>query len=691
MVRGLLLAASGSTPAMGGLPCQNMAACTKPTCDGSQKPQMPIEAREENFKSRARGSYYKSNNKCEQCDQFFFSRDALAKHIASIHTVKVLEVGKGSKIVLPSKQLEKLSVAKKATEEETLSSKTAKEISLAKSARKGGLAVLYMRSEQAEKENEARRENLKIVKSSDRPHCRFCKSNTFLDLECPERKKKAPAPDLFDAEAFLEAEFQKFMGDRVSDDVKVFSSLQILRVLQETESEHMPRCPECHDDFFWPTPSHSCVFTAHGRVVVGGQLVGTLPCLDKTIPPPVDCTVCPPWVKCGKCLATFSVEASLKEHKETNHPVKNNTKPLTHLVQPRVKQRKVPTNWQVLPSKPLKRSAETILFNLPKSTRIELNGERLDSRKIFAEKKIEAPVGLTPARNPKLVQRKCDDCGEKFDSGSAFGDHLLDPLSDMFVCMECASEGKQEIGDFPNQCQLTKHKKSDHKKQPNSNFDCKYCGLSYKSKYLLNKHTQKASSCNQMSFGAVKKPLNSAVSIRWVAPMEVDDGKEVTESTILAAFKKVERRQVEADSSMPCLYCAKIFNNTSKLIMHMKEKHNVEYENDSYLIPCIYCDEEFKEKGKLKEHVEKNHEGNVTPVTVEVNQNDFKMLFPQEQLKVKKEIFPDYREFEEKAELDEMVEGEPDERFEMTRQDFEVERMMQENTDVKMEPVWIFQ
>ena len=147
----------------------------------------------------------------------------------------------------------------------------------------------------------------------------------------------------------------------------------------------MPRCPQCHDDFFWPTPSHSCVFTAHGKVVVGGQLVGNLPCLDQTVPPPPDCRVCPPWIKCVQCSATFRGKVELKAHTEIDHPVKRNTVPSTQSGQPqtearekdferkvrgpynkskiRVNQIKVPTTWQVLPSKPLKRSAENILFN----------------------------------------------------------------------------------------------------------------------------------------------------------------------------------------------------------------------------------------------------------------------------------------------------------------------------------------
>ena len=81
----------------------------------------------------------------------------------------------------------------------------------------------------------------------------------------------------------------------------------------------------------------------------------------------------------------------------------------------------------------------------------------------------------------------------------------------------------------------------------------------------------------------------------------------------------------------------------------------------------------------------------VSPVTVEVNQEDLKMLFPQEPLEVKKEIFPDYREFEEKVELDELVGGEAAEKVEIGKhlKDFEGERMMQDN--IKMEPVWIFQ
>ena len=191
-------------------------------------------------------------------------------------------------------------------------------------------------------------------------------------------------------------------------------------------------------------------------------------------------------------------------------------------------------------------------------------------------------------------------------------------------------------------------------------------------------------SCKQISArqlssssGNLKLPLNSAVSIHYspdvATPMEVDNGKEVTESVILAAFKKVETSKKEPCSGMTCLYCTKMFNNTVKLIMHMKEKHNVEYGNDSYLIPCIYCDEEFKNKEKLKKHTEENHERNFSPMTVEVNHEDFKMLFPQEQVEVKQEIFPDYREFEEKVgseekvELDELVEGELDERVQMTK------------------------
>ena len=648
---------------------------------------MPIVAREENTKNIVRRPYnYHKSHKCETCGQRFSSKEALEKHMASIHTVKILEVGKGFRTVLPTKQVEKLPVAKEVTKEDTMSSKTVQDSSL------------YRRSEQAEKDDEARREN-SIIRSSDRPNCRFCKSESFLDLECPERKKKAPVLDVFDSEAFLEAEFRKFMRDQVPDDTKVFTP-EDLEVLQETKSEHMPRCPECHDDFFWPTPSHSCVFTAHGRVVVGGQLVGNLPCLDQTVPPPPDCRVCPPWIKCVQCSATFRGKAELKAHKEIDHPVKRNTVPSTQSGQPqtearekdferkvrgpynkskiRVNQIKVPTTWQVLPSKPLKRSAENILFNLPKSTRIELNGEWLNARQNITKERIQAP-----ARKLKLVQRQCDDCGEKFDSATAFGEHLSDPLSDMFVCMKCASEGQEEIGDFPNQCQLTKHKKSDHVKQSNDHFGCSSCGLSCKSRFLLKKHTQSTMSCKQisarqlLSTGKLKMPLNSAVSIHYspdvATPMEVDNGKEVTESVILAAFKKVETLQKEPYSNMPCLYCAKMFNNTVKLIMHMNEKHNVEYENDSYLIPCIYCDEEFKDKGKLKKHTEENHKRNISPMTVEVNHEDFKMLFPQEQVKVKQEIFPDYREFEEKVgsedkvELDELVEGELDERVEMTK------------------------
>ena len=658
---------------------------------------LPFEAREEDPKSKARRTYNKSN-KCEKCDERFISKDALSKHIDSVHSVRIVEVGRGVKMVLPSKQLEKLSVTKEVAKQDKLSSKKIQENSPTKHGRKEEEGtVLYRRSEQAEKENEARREN-SVVKWSDRPNCRFCKSNTFLDLQCPEREKKAPALDLFDAEAFLEAEFRKLMGDQVSDDVEVFSS-EDLSVLEEAKSEDVPRCVECQDDFFWPTPSHSCVFTAHGRVVLGGKLVGDLPCLDQNRPPPLDCRVCPPWLKCGQCLETFSGKDELKVHKETNHPAKLITGPSPHLAKAKVIQRKVATNLQVLPSKPfskpLKRPAEAFLLNLPKSTRIELNGQWLNARSVgLAGACLKAPA-------KKLVERQCDDCGEKFGSATAFGEHLFDPLSDMFVCMECASEGQQQIGDFPNQCQLTKHKKSDHRKRQNGNFVCPSCGLSCKSRYLLKKHTEKRNPCNQISAGRLSSmkmrlPLSSTVSIRYApmdAPMEVDNRGEVTESLILEAFKNVENRRLEPESSLPCLYCANIFNNTNKLINHMKKKHNVQYENDSYLIPCIYCDEEFKDKDELREHVEESHERDVSPLTVEVNQEDLKMLFPQEPLEVKKEIFPDYREFEEEVELNERVEGEPDDKLEIGEhlKDFEEERIMQENTDIKMEPVWIFQ
>ena len=70
-------------------------------------------------------------------------------------------------------------------------------------------------------------------------------------------------------------------------------------------------------------------------------------------------------------------------------------------------------------------------------------------------------------------------------------------------------------------------------------------------------------------------------------------------------------------------------------------------------------------------------------MTVGVNLEDFKMLFPQERLEVKKEIFPNPKdEFCEKydsigkAELEHLVEGELDERQLMS---LEVERMMVEN------------
>ena len=209
MVRGLLLPVGGTSP-MGGLRCQKIATCTEPSCDGIEKPLVPIVAREEN-KIIVRRPYNYKSHKCEKCEQVFNSNGALGKHIASIHTVKILEVGKGFRMELPIKQVEKLSVAKELAKEDTMSSKLDKDISLDTCARQEEAGkqsvVLYKRSEQAEKEDEARREN-SLIRSSDRPSCRFCKSNTFLHLECPERKKKAPVLDVFDAEAFLETEFR---------------------------------------------------------------------------------------------------------------------------------------------------------------------------------------------------------------------------------------------------------------------------------------------------------------------------------------------------------------------------------------------------------------------------------------------------------------------------------------------------
>ena len=130
MVRGLLLGGGGQgpleTPPMGGLLCQDMATCSKPRCDGREEPSVHVEARGQDPKSRARGPYNKSN-KCEKCDEHFLLKDTLAKHIDSVHTAKISEVGTGFKMTFPSKQLEKLSVAKEVTKEDILSSKTIKE------------------------------------------------------------------------------------------------------------------------------------------------------------------------------------------------------------------------------------------------------------------------------------------------------------------------------------------------------------------------------------------------------------------------------------------------------------------------------------------------------------------------------------------------------------------------------------
>ena len=68
------------TPALGGLLCQDMAACTKPRCDAREKPSLPFEAREEDPKSKARRTYNKSN-KCEKCDERFISKDAWSEHV----------------------------------------------------------------------------------------------------------------------------------------------------------------------------------------------------------------------------------------------------------------------------------------------------------------------------------------------------------------------------------------------------------------------------------------------------------------------------------------------------------------------------------------------------------------------------------------------------------------------------------
>ena len=645
-----------------GLLSPGMVTCTWPGCNGCEEPMMKVR---------------RPYKKCAKCKQYFCSKDALSQHIASFHTTKRLDGGKEFGLLTPFIQMSELPVAKEKQKEE-------------RQEYPGKLnAIMYRRPEDAENRNEARSYH-SVVKSSDPPNCRFCKAKIFLEQKCPERMKKAPVQDVFDAKAYLEAEFDKFMGDQAPGDIDVFSP-EDLGVMQETKSEHMLMCPECHDDFFWPTLSHRCVFTEHGRVVLGGRLVGALACLDQAI---VDCKVCPPpspavaeaLDKCGQCHATFNGKEGLKDHKKMYHQTTNKKVPLTLS---KVNQEKVPKNW--FPSNPLKRSAEAILFNLPKSTRIELNGRHLQG----------LSRGVTPERKQNQGERQCDECGEKFGSAIRFEAHLFDPLSDIFVCMQCAAGGKEDIGDFPNQCQLSKHKKSAHKKQLNTNFDCSSCGLSYKSRYLLKKHMQNTTSCkqiskHQLSAGRKKFPLNGSVSIEYKQSVGSSDsmgagnGEELTESVILAAFNKVDSDQhhgQDPDSIITCLYCTKRLKNTQTLKIHLKLKHNVEYKTDP-LIPCNYCDKEFKEKGKLREHMEENHERNVSPVTVGVNLEDFKMLFPQERSEVKKEIFPNPKdEFCEKydsigkAELEHLVEGELDERQLMS---LEVERMIVENTKIKV-------
>ena len=537
--------------------CQKMDKCLRSECEGGVGDVLPISKKVGDTREERRRAPYSRRDqiKCGKCQYHFFSIESLSNHATKFHPVEMNKGLRESEQPRPGEQ------------------KVGKEVT------KTNNSGLYNRSEQALKENDARKGN-SVVRSADPPKCRFCKLDISLGPQCPEREKKSPIIDYFDADSFLEREFINSMGVQDltpgSKDVKVFTPEE-MAVFEESPSDLKSLCLECHDDFFWPGASHTCLFTSHGKRVVGGELLGNLPCADKTNSVR-DCRICSP-------------KASDPEHL-------NNRKVTQEKVVPSKSLKR--SAEQVLPSKSLKRPAENILLNLPKSTKIMLNGRSLN-----------------------------------------------------------------------NSTTTTKRKQT-------SSFDCSLCGVSCKSYYFLNKHKQ--TPCKQLSTKKVQ--LNSRVSIQYQPDVRrAGIENEVTEHKILEAFRKVDHLQQESDSYLPCLYCNTKFYNPNNLIAHLSAKHGIDYEN---AIPCIYCEEEFKDESKLATHVEEEHEREVSPITVEVKQEDFKIMISQEQLEINRELYELDEEagLEEKRYLAKMKEA--DDTIDNLK-----DNMLQGYPNIKIEPVWM--
>ena len=133
--------------------------------------------------------------------------------------------------------------------------------------------------------------------------CRYCKS-CFDEGEALIKMKQSPClsrtcelqqiEDDIDSEEYFYNLYKEATGDNYEIfNIEVLSDEDLNLLKEGNISPHKEACLQCHDDFYWADNHHSCVFTKHNKVVLGGHIMGGLDCLDNV--ENNDCSKCSPY------------------------------------------------------------------------------------------------------------------------------------------------------------------------------------------------------------------------------------------------------------------------------------------------------------------------------------------------------------------------------------------------------------
>jgi len=205
----------------------------------------------------------------------------------------------------------------------------------------------------------------------------------------------------------------------------------------------------------------------------------------------------------------------------------------------------------------------------------------------------------------------CSTCGKSFGTTMTRNKHMRTHIEkELHKCPNCTFECKLRIS-------MKKHIAVVHEGQdPTPKFYCDLCVIHKKFPKDLRRHIEKVHEGKKYQCTICQEDFTSEFRLsshKIKTHLDLEHQKEVIhkcskceatylhKSTLARHF--LEQHQRESLQIQICPHCAKTFNNSSQLNVHVRGVH------EKVRQECKVCNKTFSTKGLLRRHTEHEHEG----------------------------------------------------------------------------------